>query len=1361
MLIFLYILIKIRISKATKKIGDYYMEIFDSHGYMKGQFANNLNGDIIIEYSINGDRLFYGIRKNGKGFFNGEYIKEINLGSKIRYEAKNLFVSSNCSNDNTQYLLSVGADISVIELYKIEEDISQSGNYIAENTSYVLGNQIYSYEYSLIKLNNDKKEYVLIYIHEQKYYLEKIAFSGFNFNQISLNKIKTNPENSVKNSNRMVDGILLNDELILVFYIVEVSFYVNIFDFNLALKDNYAFDSITDYKDDDGNFGLFGKCINLIKSYVLFFYYKETDKNLQLRLGQIDFIQNKFKYISILDINSDYKFISSPLLNDVIKINSHRCALFAFKYRYVPQSNVGAISDTLSILLIDVYNNYTDIKIREYQVNYNSYKTHREISLGLYNNFICFSSTVYKIDGYKLISMLMIFGYFNETNNNNNFTINIYDYFSNQNNNKNIVDDIINQESVKDIIIENNIFGYELSLENIRLVEIPVEIEFYNKNNNTKLENGDILNINYLLKEGATKVDIQGNYYFEYQIIVQEPNHTKFNSYAINSSDYHKSGNLDQEGFFEPQKFYGKEFSVNFILCPEFHFFNSSLKECEHIIETTEYIIETTHVTEASTTEAITKEQTTYLTTTETITKEQTTYMATTETINEAQTTFIKETQPITETQTIYVSEIKTEFITQNQSVNICSYEKLLDNNCVFESNNNSDLYDKISNDILKSYPDDGESIVIEGENGHIFQITTLDNELSSLNGNGTSNISIIDLGDCGDLLKGHYNISEDQDLIFLKYEKVTEVASDRNIQYEIYHPIHKYKLNLTVCENTPISIYVPVSIPEEAKQKYEELEKQGYDLFNPNDSFYQDIRSPFKSEDGTDVPLNDRKNDYYKNYNNNTQCQGNCQYSDYLSNSNFLKCECNIDLDNSIETGEEEVKFENSMLYESFYDILKNSNYKIVKCYNLVFNKEIFLHNYGSLLVIIYFLFFTIFFFLFIMKGIDPLKISALKSMAENQIIKGKNSVLLSSLKFNHLDINGNNKPKNNKFSSKEIKKESLEPPKKSSKTLNYQIKSVKRNSTTNNKNKKENKQNQSNFKNVILLNNKVNIVNNNNNFDRKKNRAIITHKIQSSSKNVIIEQKRNSAILFQQQTVKEEEAEAKEENLDDFELNNLEYIEAIEYDKRNFIKTYWSILKREHIIIFTFFMRNDYNLVHIKFSRFFFLICTDMAMNVIFFTDDSMHKVYKNYGKYDIIQQIPQIIYSTAVSQVLELILCYLSLTDKHFYQIKEIKNAQKNMEIIFKIFRCVQYKLAGFYLFTFIFFVFYWYLVASFCAVYQNTQIIFIKDSISSFLMGLLYPFILYIFPALLRYIALQDRIKKRLKIVYSISDIIPIF
>ena len=231
--------------------------------------------------------------------------------------------------------------------------------------------------------------------------------------------------------------------------------------------------------------------------------------------------------------------------------------------------------------------------------------------------------------------------------------------------------------------------------------------------------------------------------------------------------------------------------------------------------------------------------------------------------------------------------------------------------------------------------------------------------------------------------------------------------------------------------------------------------------------------------------------------------------------------------------------------------------------------------------------------------------------------------------------------------------------------------------------------------------------------------------------------------------------------EILSNFELDNLEYFEALEKDKRYFPQIYWSILRREHIILFTFFSWNDYNLWYIKFARFIFLFITDMALNVFFFSDDSMHKIYLNYGKYDFVQQIPQIIYSTAISQLLEVFLCYLIMTDKHYYQIKNLKNKKNNKVLIIQVLKCIKIKLIGFFVFTFILLVFYWYLISAFCSVYQNTQIIFIKDSISSFITGLLYPFILYLFPTVLRIISLKDIDKKRLKCIYKLSDIIPFF
>ena len=165
-------------------------------------------------------------------------------------------------------------------------------------------------------------------------------------------------------------------------------------------------------------------------------------------------------------------------------------------------------------------------------------------------------------------------------------------------------------------------------------------------------------------------------------------------------------------------------------------------------------------------------------------------------------------------------------------------------------------------------------------------------------------------------------------------------------------------------------------------------------------------------------------------------------------------------------------------------------------------------------------------------------------------------------------------------------------------------------------------------------------------------------------------------------------------------------------------------------------------------------------MVLNVFFFSDESMHKLYVNYGKYDIIQQIPQILYSTIITKLSEIFLCYLCMTDKPIYQIKNliVNNSLTNMKFIYK---CINIKLIIFFIFTFIFMLFYWYVVSAFCSVYKNTQISFMKDWVISMLLGILIPLIIYLIPSALRICAIKNRNRKCSIFVYKLSEIIPFF
>jgi hypothetical protein len=244
------------------------------------------------------------------------------------------------------------------------------------------------------------------------------------------------------------------------------------------------------------------------------------------------------------------------------------------------------------------------------------------------------------------------------------------------------------------------------------------------------------------------------------------------------------------------------------------------------------------------------------------------------------------------------------------------------------------------------------------------------------------------------------------------------------------------------------------------------------------------------------------------------------------------------------------------------------------------------------------------------------------------------------------------------------------------------------------------------------------------------------------------------------QEKTVDKLNEEPKK-NLDNFELNNLNYEEAYELDKRSCCKTYLSVILREHYVLFTFFSWNDYNLFYVKIERFFILICTEMTMNGLYFLHKTMHRKYAQNEEIGFIDKIPQYIFSLVVSHIIEVILCYLSMTDIHIYEIKALPKVEKNDERIFDILNKIRCKLRAYFVFTFLLFLFYWYFISAFCAVYQNTQKVFLEDSAISIATSLIDPFIIYGATTLLRYLSLLKCCRKKACCLYKLSDLIPIF
>ena len=148
-------------------------------------------------------------------------------------------------------------------------------------------------------------------------------------------------------------------------------------------------------------------------------------------------------------------------------------------------------------------------------------------------------------------------------------------------------------------------------------------------------------------------------------------------------------------------------------------------------------------------------------------------------------------------------------------------------------------------------------------------------------------------------------------------------------------------------------------------------------------------------------------------------------------------------------------------------------------------------------------------------------------------------------------------------------------------------------------------------------------------------------------------------------------------------------------------------------------------------------------------------MHKIYEDQGSFNFIYQIPILLYSSIISSSLNRIIHYLSLSQNDILEIKYEKQNKKDKSI--KILKCLNIKFILFYILSLLFLIFFWFYLSCFCAVYKNTQLYLIKDTLISYGLSLLYPFLINLLPGIFRISSLKA-IKRDKHFIYKISRIL---
>ena len=291
----------------------------------------------------------------------------------------------------------------------------------------------------------------------------------------------------------------------------------------------------------------------------------------------------------------------------------------------------------------------------------------------------------------------------------------------------------------------------------------------------------------------------------------------------------------------------------------------------------------------------------------------------------------------------------RNKIITNPMSKNCCEFDN--EGKCIISDDffainitetNHTEVNEFIYDTFLL-YIEDLKYIVVKTETS-IFQFSTIDEQLN----NKTELVSSVDLGECEQKLREQEGLNDTEEFLMLKLDiKNTSKNGGVYVQYEIFNPHNFSKVSLDICKGDTIKIEVPVILEEKQLSLIKDLDESGYNIFDINDTFYNDICSTYTAQNGADMTLSSRKTIIYDSVKDMFLCQEGCEFKSFNTNSSSANCHCKVQTKETV-VDSSQLSFDKKEFFDGFYTTLLNSNFRVVKCIKLLFSLKGMKSNYG-----------------------------------------------------------------------------------------------------------------------------------------------------------------------------------------------------------------------------------------------------------------------------------------------------------------------------------------------------------------------------------------------------------------------------
>ena len=626
-----------------------------------------------------------------------------------------------------------------------------------------------------------------------------------------------------------------------------------------------------------------------------------------------------------------------------------------------------------------------------------------------------------------------------------------------------------------------------------------------------------------------------------------------------------------------------------------------------------------------------------------------------------------------------------------------------------------------------------------------------------------------IDFGKCYTKIKNNSSIKEEL-IIAIILKRFKNINNSKMIGYSMYNPNTGEKLNTSdICKDDNIIIQENLYYKLNSSNfdidinslKY--LAEQDINIFNLSSPFYKDICYHFDSPvEGKDISLKDRIILYYPNI---TLCEEDCQIIGINLTIFKAKCECKFNnlIDNNLLSN---VLSQDQL--EEIENILNKTNIQVLRCIKDIFTLKYFKTCTGGYIIIAFIMtqiLLTIFFYWKNFYSIRKYIFNTTSKYISYLSNRNKN-IFSTNIEFddNKLIIS-NNPPKKRKKKGKDIDNNNIETNKdKNAKSKintqsnNYSIIFQKNNYIVNTKNSnKINKENNINSldkdsSNINEIKNSPKINNNfkysleeidiNSNDIISKNKKI--EKYQSPiGNNIIINQNDLNNINMEEYL-----------NTDP---DDMDFDDSIKNDKRSFCQFFVDKLKRNQIMLNTFYAEDPIKPRYIKILLFILDICLYLFINGLFFNENYISEILNLKGDDNFLKFIERFtskfVYITLVGIIIDYIIDFCFVDEN---KIKGIFRREKDNLVILKyeisrIIKNIIIRYNLFIIFCFLINIFILIYVLCFNIVYPSMKNEWIISSVIIIIIMQILSILKCILETIIRFISFKCKSER----IYNIS------